>query len=224
MKLSKLKKIKNFHGLAIDSREVKKDNIFITIKGKNYDGKSLPQKLSKKGAKYIASSRKFNKHKSNCIKIDNEIKFLNNFASLKRKKTSAKIIAITGSAGKTSLKNLIKNILINFDDTLSSPKSYNNHFGVPISLSNLTTNHKYAVFEVGMSKAGEINRLTKLIRPHIGIITNIGEAHIENFKNLIGIANAKGELIDNILSNGTIILNRDDRYFNILKKEQNLEI
>ena len=75
-----------------------------------------------------------------------------------------------------------------------------------------------------MSKAGEINRLTKLIRPHIGIITNIGEAHIENFKNLIGIANAKGELIDNILSNGTIILNRDDRYFNILKKEQNLEI
>ena len=212
MKLSKLKKIKNFHGLAIDSREVKKDNIFITIKGKNYDGKSFASKALKKGAKYIASSRKFNKHKSNCIKIDNEIKFLNNFASLKRKKTSAKIIAITGSAGKTSLKNLIKNILINFDDTLSSPKSYNNHFGVPISLSNLTTNHKYAVFEVGMSKAGEINRLTKLIRPHIGIITNIGEAHIENFKNLIGIANAKGELIDNILSNGTIILNRDDRY------------
>ena len=141
---------------------------------------------------------------------------------MKRKKTSAKIIAITGSAGKTSLKNLIKNILINFDDTLSSPKSYNNHFGVPISLSNLTTNHKYAVFEVGMSKAGEINRLTKLIRPHIGIITNIGEAHIENFKNLIGIANAKGELIDNILSNGTIILNRDDRYFNILKKRAKL--
>ena len=106
-------------------------------------------------------------------------------------------------------------------------KSYNNHFGVPISLSNLKTSHKYAVFEVGMSKAGEINTLTKLIRPHIGIITNIGEAHIENFKNLRGIAKAKGELIDNILENGTIILNRDDRFFKTLKKRaisKNLKI
>ena len=85
MKLSKLKKIKNFHGLAIDSREVKKDNIFITIKGKIMMENLFASKALKKGAKYIASSRKFNKHKSNCIKIDNEIKFLNNFASLKRK-------------------------------------------------------------------------------------------------------------------------------------------
>ena len=76
----------------MNSREVKKDNIFITIKGKNYDGKSFASKALKKGAKYIASSRKFNKHKSNCIKIDNEIKFLNNFASLKRKKPRQKLL------------------------------------------------------------------------------------------------------------------------------------
>ena len=219
--LCKLRKVKNFHGLAIDSREVKKDNLFITIKGKKNDGIKFASKAFKKGAKYIISSKKLNKYKTNYIKVDNEIKFLNNFAFLKRKKSIAKIIAITGSAGKTSLKNLIKNLLVNFDNTYCSPKSYNNHFGVPISLSHLKASHKYAVFEVGMSKAGEINTLTKLIRPHIGIITNIGEAHIENFKNLNSIAKAKGELIDNILSNGTIILNRDDKFFNTLKIRAN---
>ena len=106
---------------------------------------------------------------------------------MKREYSSAKIIAITGSAGKTSLKNLIKDLLQNFGDTLHSPKSYNNHYGVPLSLSFLTPNHIYGVFEVGMSKAGEIDLLTKIIKPHIGIITNIGEAHIENFKNLRGM-------------------------------------
>ena len=73
-----------------------------------------------------------------------------------------------------------------------SPKSYNNHFGVPLSLSELTSNHKYGVFEVGMSRPGEINKLTKMIKPQIGVITNIGEAHIENFNDLKGIADAKG--------------------------------
>ena len=153
--------------------------------------------------------------------------FLNNFASKKREKTHAKILAITGSAGKTSLKNLIKDLLQNFGETLCSPKSYNNHYGVPLSLSYLKTNHKFGVFEVGMSKAGEINKLTKLIKPHIGIITNIGEAHIENFKNISGIANAKSEIIKNIQKSGTIILNRDDKFFNLFlkkAKKQNLKV
>ena len=117
------------------------------------------------------------------IKVDNEINFLQKFAYKKRDRTNSKIIAITGSAGKTSLKSLLRELLQNFGDTLSSPKSYNNHFGVPLSLSQLKINHQYGIFEVGMSRSGEINKLSKLIRPHIAIITNIGEAHIENFKN-----------------------------------------
>jgi len=153
------------------------------------------------------------------IKVKNEIEFLNKYASKKREKTRAEIIAVTGSAGKTSLKNLIKDLLNNFGKTLSSPKSYNNHFGVPLSLSQLKIEHKFGVFEVGMSKKGEIDKLTKLIRPHFGIITNIGEAHIENFKNLHGIADAKGEIIQNIEKGGTIILNRDDKYFTSLEKK-----
>ena len=226
-KVKKGFKIKNFHGLAIDSRVVKKNNIFLTITGKNNDGTKFVSKALKKGAQFIISSKKIKSNKSKLIKVDSEIKFLNKFALTKRNNTKAKILAITGSAGKTSLKNLIKDLLQNFGKTHFSPKSYNNHFGVPLTLSNLENNHKYGVFEVGMSKPGEIDALTKLIKPHIGIITNIGEAHIENFKNTRGIADAKGEMIKNIKKEGTIILNHDDNYFNYFKakaKLQNLKV
>ena len=218
--IRKLKKIalKNFHGLSIDSRTIKKDNIFLTIKGRNNDGVKYISEALKKGGKYIISSKNIKKHKKRIIKVDNEFNFLNYFASQKREKSRAKIIAVTGSAGKTSLKNLIKDQLDSFGKTFCSPKSFNNYLGVPLSLSQLNTNHQFAVFEVGMSKAGEIHSLSKLIKPHIGIITNIGEAHIENFKNLNGIAKAKGEIINNIKKNGTLILNRDDKYFDYFKK------
>ena len=212
------KNLQNFHGLAIDSRIVKKNNLFLTLKGKNNDGNKFIPKALRKGAKYIISSKKIKKYKNKIINVKNEIKFLSQYANEKRKNAQTKIIAITGSAGKTSLKNLIKNLLQKFGATHFSPKSYNNQLGVPLSLSHLSTKHKYGVFEIGMSKAGEILKLSKIVSPHIGIITNIGEAHIENFKNLKGIANSKGEIIENIQKNGTLILNRDDKYYFHLEK------
>ena len=224
-----LKKIKgniavnNFEGLAIDSRMVKKNNLFLTIKGKNNDGRKFIPEALKKGAKYIVSSKVIKKYKNKTIKVKNEMLFLNQFAKLKRRESLAKIIAITGSAGKTSLKNLIKKLLQSFENTFSSPRSFNNHLGVPISLSNLSAKDKYGVFEVGMSKKGEIKNLSKLIQPHIGIITNIGEAHMENFKNIRGIAEAKAEIIDTIKEDGTIILNRDDKFFKYLYKKAKLK-
>ncbi len=211
--------VDNFHGISIDSRSLKKNNLFLTLKGKKLDGSSFISNALKKGAKYIISSKNYKKFSSKIITVDNEIKFLNRFASKKRDYTKAKIFAITGSAGKTSLKNLLSDLLQNFGETLSSPKSYNNRYGVPLSLSQLNVNHKYGVFEIGMSKAGEIKALSKLVRPKIAIITNVGEAHIENFNSLKGIADAKGEIIENIDKNGTIILNRDDKYFNYLAKK-----
>lgn len=210
---------KNFHGLSIDTRFMKKNNIFLTIKGKNSDGIKFIQKAFAQGASYVVSSKNNKKYKKVMIKVNNETDFLNSYAKLKREETSAKIFAITGSAGKTSLKNLIKDLLQSYGKTLGSPKSYNNHFGVPLSLSNLSTNHRFGVFEVGMSKPGEISALTKLIRPHIAIITNIGEAHIENFKNLKGIADAKGEIINHIENGGTLILNYDDKFYKYLNNK-----
>ena len=215
-------KVKYFHGLAIDTRVLKKNNLFLTIKGKNNDGYKFVPSALKKGAKYIVTAKRKNENKNKTIRTNNERLFLNKFAYKKRNYTNAKIVAITGSAGKTSLKNLINNLLKNFGETLCSPKSYNNHFGVPLSLSYLNSKHKYGIFELGMSKAGEIKKLSKIVRPHVGIITNIGEAHIENFKNLKGIANAKGEMIFNILKGGTLILNHDDKYFTYLEKKAKL--
>ena len=215
--------IKNFKGLSVDSRTVKKGNLFLTIKGKNNDGNKFIPEALKKGARYIVSSKVLRKYSKKTLKVKNEILFLNQFAKFKRQNSLAKIIAITGSAGKTSLKNLIKHLLQNFENTYSSPMSFNNHFGVPISLSNLSAEDKYGVFEIGMSKTGEIKRLSKLVQPHIGIITNIGEAHIENFKNIYGIAKAKAEIIGNIKKSGTVILNRDDKFFSYLYKKAQLK-
>ena len=202
---------------------VKKNNLFLTLKGKYNNGSKFIPEALKKGAKYIVSSKVIKKYQNKTIKVKNEISFLNQFARFKRRESLSKIIAITGSAGKTSLKNLLKQLLQSFENTFSSPKSFNNHLGVPISLSNLSSEDKYGVFEVGMSKAGEIKNLSKLIQPHIGIITNIGEAHMENFKNINGIAKAKAEIIDSIKKNGTIILNRDDKFFKYLYKKSKLK-
>ena len=105
------------------------------------------------------------------------------------------------------------------NNTYSSLKSFNNHFGVPLSLSNLSPDNQFGIFEVGMSNSGEINKLSKMIKPEIAIITNIGEAHIENFDNIKGIAKAKSEIINNIKKNGTLIINRDDKFFNYLSKK-----
>ncbi len=212
-------KIYKYNGLAIDSRDVKKENIFLAIKGKNNDGNKFIPQAVKRGAKLIVSSKNNKKFKKKIIKVEDEFKFLNKFAFFNRKNSNAKIIAVTGSAGKTSLKNLLKNLLNNFGSTFASPKSFNNSIGVPVSLSNLNINHKFGVFEVGMSKSGEIDHLTKKIKPNLGIITNIGEAHIENFKNIKGIASAKAEIINNIEENGSIILNRDDKFFNFLYRK-----
>ena len=221
-KILKNNNIDNFDGLAIDSRMIKKNNLFLTIKGKNNDGSKFIPKALKNGAKYIVSSKFIKKYQNKIIKVNDETLFLNHFAKLKRKNSLAKIVAITGSAGKTSLKNLTKDLLSNFGNTYFSPRSFNNHLGVPISLSNLSVEDRYGVFEVGMSKAGEIKNLSKLIQPHVGIITNIGEAHIENFKNTFGIAKAKSEIIDTITKNGLIILNRDDKFFKYLHKRAKL--
>ena len=219
-KIIKSKKFYKFNGLAIDSRDVKKDNLFLAIKGKKNDGNKFISKAIKKGASLVISSKI---NKKNILKVDNEISFLNKFASLKRNNSLAKIIAITGSAGKTTVKNLLKILLQIFGYTYASPKSFNNHFGVPLSLSNLNLSDKYGVFEVGMNKVGEIDQLTKMIKPNIGLITNIGEAHLENFKSIKEIAKAKSEIIDNITTNGTIILNRDDNFFNFLSKKAKLK-
>ena len=138
-----------------------------------------------------------------------------------------KIIGITGSCGKTSLKELLAKCLNKFGKASFSPKSYNNKYGVPLSLFNLNLNNNFGVFEIGMDKKGEIDFLSNIVKPDIGIITNISYAHAKNFNNISEIAKAKSEIIKNIRRNGFLILNADDKFFSFHKKiaeKRNLNI
>ena len=205
---------KGFNQVTINSKNVRKKDLFIAIKGKKNDGHNYINQCLKKGANYIVVDKNYKKIDSKkIIRTKNTFKFLKNLAKIKRDQSSSKIIAITGSSGKTTVKHLLGNILKNYEKTYFSPKSFNNHYGVPLSLCNLSITDNYGVFEIGMSKSGEINNLSKLLRPDIAMITNISEAHIENFKNISEIAKAKGEIIDNIKKNGYLILNRDDKSY-----------
>ena len=204
---------------SINSKEIKKNDVFFAIKGKNKDGNKFVNEAFKKGA-CLAVVNKINKSekKYKQIKVKNSLNFLTKNSEVVRQNSSSKIIAITGSCGKTSLKEMLKEILSKFGKTSSSPKSFNNKYGVPLSLFNLNPNHDYGVFEIGMDKKGEINFLSKIIKPDIGIITNISYAHAKNFKNIKQIAMAKSEIINNINENGVLVLNADDRFFHLHKK------
>ena len=136
-------------------------------------------------------------------------------ATIFRQNISTKIIAITGSCGKTTLKELLGNSLKQLSKVGISPKSYNNKYGVPLSLFNLKHTDNFGVLEVGMDKKGEINNLSKIIQPNVSVITNINYAHAKNFKNLKSIALAKSEIIQNTKPKGFIVLNADDSFFKL---------
>ncbi len=206
-----------FNGVSINSKSVKKNNLFVAIKGTNNDGHNFLKEAISKGASCSIVSKNIKK-KFKPIKVKNTLNFLKKFSESKRENSSAKFIAVTGSAGKTTVKTMIGNLLKKYSKTYYSPKSFNNHYGVPLSLSNIEPDLSFGVFEVGMSKINEINKLSSMVKPEIGIITNISEAHLENFPNIFGIAKAKSEIIPNIKKGGTIILNRDDKFFNFLNK------
>ena len=210
----------NYSGVSIDTNTIKKNNIFFALKGKNTDGHKFVNKAIMKGAtKSIVEKKIRNLPRKKIIKVKNTFFSLNNLAKVTRNNTLAQIIGITGSVGKTTLKNLISFALKNYGKVYYSPHSYNNKFGVPLSLCNLKKNTDYGIFEIGMDKKGEINNLSKIVKPEIAIITNISEAHIKNFNTLKDIARAKAEIINNILEGGNIVLNKDDKFFNFLSNK-----
>ena len=213
--LSKKLVIKN---ISINSKNIKKNDVFFAIKGKKLDGNRYVNEAIKKKSSLVIVNR-INKDypASKQIKVKNTLSFLTKCSSIFRENINTKIISITGSCGKTTLKEMIGLTLKKISKTTYSPKSFNNKFGVPLSLFNLKQNDDFAVLEVGMDKKGEIDKLTKIIKPDLGIITNISYAHSKNFKSIKQIADAKAEIMNNIKSNGTVVLNKDDSFYNYHK-------
>ena len=212
----------------ISSKEVRKDDIFFAIKGKKNDGnKFVGQSFKKRASLAVVNRIQKNLNIKRQIKVKDSLKFLTDSSKIFRKNINTNIIAITGSCGKTTLKELLGNSLRKISKVSISPKSYNNKYGVPLSLFNLNQNDEYGVLEVGMDKKGEIDYLSKIIQPDVSVITNINYAHAKNFKNINHIALAKSEIINNTKTNGFVVLNADDNFFKFHKKlahKKNLQV
>ena len=203
----------------INSREVKKNDAFFAIKGRKNNGNKFVNQAFKNKASIAVVNHVQKKFQNNRqIKVKNTLKFLTNVSKIFRENINTNIVAITGSCGKTTLKELLGNTLKKVSKVSISPKSYNNKYGVPISILNLKENDDFGILEVGMDKKGEIDYLSKIIQPDVSVITNINFAHAKNFKNIKQIAIAKSEIIQNTKSSGFVVLNADDDFFSLHKK------
>ena len=192
---------------------------FFAIKGKKNDGnKFIKQSFKRKASIAVVNKLQNSLNVRRQIKVKDTVKFLTKISKKLRNNLDTKIIAITGSCGKTTLKELLGSSLRKNYKISISPKSYNNKYGVPLSLFNINQTDNYGVLELGMDKKGEIDYLSKIVQPDISIITNINYAHAKNFKNIKQIALAKSEIIHNTKPEGHIVLNADDAFFELHKK------
>ena len=213
--------IKNLHNkflecnstLDIDSRSIRNGSMFFAIKGENFDGNKFANEALEKGSKIAvidSGDVNFNNN-NNIIKVDDSLKTLQDLALFHRKSVKSKIVAITGSNGKTTTKELIHSVLSTSYKTISTEGNFNNHLGVPLSLLRIKDDTEFSVIELGANNFGEIEILSKISEPDYGYITNFGKAHLEGFKNISGVIKGKTELYNWLIENDkTLILNYDD--------------
>ena len=197
--------------VCIDNRKVTENCLFIGIRGANFDGSLFAEKAIASGAKYAIVSIKEIANQRTIFYVPDTLIYLQQLANYHRKKFKIPVIGITGSNGKTTSKELISGVLAKKFNVLFTEGNLNNHIGVPLTILRLTKEHQIAVIEMGANKPGDIKELVEIVEPNFGIITNVGKAHLEGFKNLEGVISTKSELYDNlVLSKGTVFYNTDD--------------
>ena len=229
-KLSKIVEITNselkgkdlsFNKISTDTRTLKKGDLFLALKGENFDGHDFIEKAIAKGANSIVSEKELN-YEISYIKTKNNHIFLKKLAKQIRKNFKGTIFAITGSNGKTSTKEisfLILSHIFGEKKIFKSPKNWNNELGLYFSLLELKPDHDFAIFEIGTNFPGEIGNLSKFLKPHHGLITNIGRSHLEFLKNLDGVANEKSELFNYVGKEGCCLARVENKYKKILLKK-----
>ncbi len=210
------KKQTRLAGLSTDSRRIAPGELFWALKGERYDGHDYVQKAIEQGAVGIVVQKDYPQQISDAkdsviIAVDDSLKAFGDLAGWWRHQHNVRVAAITGSAGKTTTKEMVGDILEIGNRTLTTQGNLNNLIGLPMSLLRLEKEHQNAVLEMGMNCPGEIARLTEIADPDVGVITNVGAAHLEGLGDLEGVAKAKVELIEKISSRGRIVLNGDDK-------------
>jgi UDP-N-acetylmuramoyl-tripeptide--D-alanyl-D-alanine ligase len=202
-------------GISIDTRTLAPGEAFFAIKGDRLDGHDFVETALAKGASLAvvdeASAQRF--PDGALLIVGDTLQAMRDTGRAARARSFAKIIAVTGSAGKTGTKEALRLALSPSGETHASSASFNNHWGVPLSLSRLSQGAKFGVFEIGMNHAGEITPLVKLVRPHVAIITTIEPVHLEYFSGIEAIADAKAEIFLGLEPGGAAILNRDNSQF-----------
>jgi len=203
-----------FTGVSTDSRQCAPGNLFVALQGENFDGHHFLDQAIQKGAAGLLIHRRPEKtpHDLPVILAPDTLQALGDLAHFWRRRFSPTIIAITGSSGKTTTKEMAAAILESGRNILKTEGNFNNLIGLPLTIFNLNHDHTLAILELGTNRRGEIARLTKIATPEIGLITNIGPAHLEGFASLAGVAEEKMDLFLNMPRSGTIIINRDDPF------------
>jgi UDP-N-acetylmuramoyl-tripeptide--D-alanyl-D-alanine ligase len=209
-----------FGGVSIDSRSVAKDDIFVAIKGEKMDGHDFVSAACAKGAGVAIVSRINPDHPKDLplvIVPDDPLAALERLGRAARARSHAKIIAVTGSVGKTSTKEMLRVALSASSETHASAASFNNHWGVPLTLARFPTSAGFGVFEIGMNHGGEITPLVGMVKPHVAIVTAVAASHLGHFNSLDEIADAKAEIFSGVVKGGHAVINRDSQYFDHLE-------
>ena len=199
-------------GVSIDTRTIAPHEIFFAIQGDRFDGHTFVDRAIAAGAGLnVVERQKLDlvPQDGPYLLVDDAMVALRRLAEGARVRSSAKRVAITGSVGKTSTKEALRTVLTPSGQVHAANASFNNHWGVPLTLARLPQSADYGVFEIGMNHAGEITPLTQLVRPHVAIVTTVAAAHLENFESIEGIAYAKAEIFKGVTDGGAALINAD---------------
>ena len=208
-------------GLSIDSRTTVAGDAFFAIQGDNRDGHEFVEAARARGAALAvisADKRGAFPRDAPLLVVGDVLSALYDLARAARARSKARIVAVTGSVGKTGTKEALRLALARCGRTHASAASYNNHWGVPLSLARMPANVRFGVFEIGMNHAGEITPLTRLVRPHVAIVTTVEPVHLEYFGSLEAITDAKAEIFSGLEPDGTAVLNCDNPQFPRLRQ------
>lgn len=202
-------------GFSIDSRTIEAGDLYIAIKGDRYDGHDYCQAAKDKGASALLVHQQVDCDLPQMLVADTRIA-LGALAKMWAEQFQVPTVAVTGSNGKTTVKEMIAAILSQLGPVLATAGNFNNDIGVPLTLLRLREHHQYAVIEIGASREGEVGSLSRLVQPDVALVNNVGAAHLEGFGSIEAVASAKSEIFQGLSSDGWAVINADDRFAEVM--------